>query len=118
MIKSGYSGKAAIATLVFALFAASSGAMAQGHEKDSNWEKNHPRREQGNHRLDNQGDRIGHAVKEGGMSKTKAAHLRKKDRQIRREGRVMASHNGGHITKAEQKALNHQENAVNRQIRN
>jgi hypothetical protein len=28
----------------------------------------------------------------------------------------MASHDGGHITKADQKSLNQQENAVNRQI--
>jgi hypothetical protein len=28
----------------------------------------------------------------------------------------MASHDGGHITKADQKALNQQENAVSKQI--
>jgi hypothetical protein len=35
---------------------------------------------------------------------------------IRREERLMAAQNGGHITKAEQRVLNRQENAVSRKI--
>lgn len=84
--------------------------------KDGQWAKNHPRREQVNGRLSNQNNRIRDEVKEGDMTKTQAAALHKDDRQIRREERSMASQNGGHITKQEQKTLNQQENAVSRQI--
>ena len=45
-----------------------------------------------------------------------AAALHKDDRQIRKEERLMASQNGSHITKQEQKTLNQQENAVSTQI--
>jgi hypothetical protein len=83
---------------------------------DSTWQKNHPRREQVNNRLANQNQRIHKEVKEGEMSKSQAAALHKDDRQIRKEERLMASQNGGHITKPEQKVLNSQENAVSQQI--
>ena len=43
-----------------------------------------------------------------------AAALRRDDRQIRPEERLMASH-GGHIIKTDQRALNQQENGVSRQ---
>ena len=60
--------------------------------------------------------RIKTEVKEGDLTKSQAASLHKDDRQIRQEERLMASQNGGHITKQEQKTLNQQENAVSRQI--
>ena len=50
------------------------------------------------------------------MTKAQAAKIRKEDRQIRQEERAMASQNGGHITKREQRTLNQQENSVSRQI--
>jgi hypothetical protein len=83
---------------------------------DTQWQKDHPRREQVNDRLANQNKRIHKEVKEGEMSKAQAAQLHKEDRQIRHEERAMASQNGGHITKTEQKALNQQENQVSKQI--
>ena len=83
---------------------------------DADWKKDHPRRAEVNSRLANQNQRINKDVKEGEMSKAKAARLKKEDRQIRKEERAMASQNGGHITKQEQKTLNRQENAVSRQI--
>ena len=64
----------------------------------------------------NQNARIKTEVKEGELTKSQAAALHKDDRQIRREERLMASQNGGHITKQEQKTLNQQENAVSKQI--
>lgn len=83
---------------------------------DTKWQKNHPRREQVNNRLANQNQRIKNEVKEGEITKSQAAGLHKEDRQIRQEQRDMASQNGGHITKQEQKTLNQQENAVSKQI--
>jgi hypothetical protein len=100
---------AAAATL--ALSALASNALA-----DTQWQKEHPRREQVNNRLGNQNKRIKQERKEGEITKGQAAKLHKEDRAIRKEERTMASTNGGHITKAEQKALNQQENQVSKQI--
>ena len=83
---------------------------------DTKWQKNHPRREQVNDRLANQNTRIKNEVKEGEITKSQAAGLHQEDHQIRQEERDMASQNGGHITKQEQKTLNQQENAVSKQI--
>ena len=102
-------------TLVLTLGALLIGAASVAHA-ETTWEKNHPRRDQVNDRLANQNKRINKEVKEGEISKAQAAKLHKEDRQIRQEERVMASHDGGHITKADQKSLNQQENAVSRQI--
>jgi hypothetical protein len=82
----------------------------------THWEKTHPRRDQVNDRLARQNARIHQEVKEGDLTKTQAAALHKDDRQIRGEKRAMASQNGGHITKSEQKVLNQQENVVSTQI--
>src|SRR5882724_11883188 len=83
---------------------------------DTQWQKNHPRREQVNNRLANQNKRIHQERKEGEITKAQAAKLHREDRAIRKEERTMASTNHGHITKAEQKALNQQENQVSKQI--
>jgi hypothetical protein len=83
---------------------------------EGQFDKNHPRRTEVNKRLKNQHKRINKEVKEGEITKAKAAKLHKEDRQIRKEERIMASQNGGHITKQEQKTLNQQENAVSKQI--
>lgn len=93
-------------------------ALARADDKETQWQKDHPRRAQVNGRLANQDKRIHQEVKEGEMSKAKAAQLHKEDHQIRQEERTMASHDGGHITKADQRALNQQESAVSRKIGN
>ena len=92
------------------------GLTGAAHADETKWDKDHPRREEVNKRLENQNDRIHKEVKEGELSKAKAARLHKEDHQIRQEERAMASQNGGHITRQEQKTLNQQENAVSRQI--
>ena len=83
---------------------------------ETKWEKQHPRRDQVNDRLARQNARIRHERKEGELSGAQAAALHKDDRQIRKEERLMASQNGGHITRQEQRTLNSQENAVSKQI--
>lgn len=103
---------AALALVVGLTVAMASTAMAA----DTTWQKNHPRREQVNERLAHQNARIKEEVKEGDLTKAQAAALHKKDHQIRREERLMASQNGGHITKQEQKTLNQQENTVSKKI--
>ncbi len=89
---------------------------ASSASADTAWQKAHPRREQVNNRLANQNRRIHKDVKNGTLTRGQAAALHHDDRRIRREERSMAGQNGGHVTKAEQKALNQQENAVSRTI--
>ena len=100
----------------FALMAALAISASSGALAETQWEKNHPRRDQVNDRLEHQNKRINKEVKEGELTKQQAAGLHKEDHQIRQEERDMASQNGGHITKQEQKTLNQQENAVSKQI--
>ena len=106
------STKAAVFALAFAMVGtAATGAMAQ-----TNWERDHPRRDQVNDRLQNQNRRINQEVREGEISKAKASQLYREDHAIRQEERTMSKFNSGHITPAEQKSLNQQENAVSGQI--
>jgi hypothetical protein len=80
------------------------------------WAKNHPRRAEVNGRLENQNRRIDREYREGEITKGQAQELHHEDHQIRQEERDMASQDGGHITRQEQKTLNQQENGVSRQI--
>ena len=98
------------------LSAVAAASMGSAMAAETNWEKTHPRRDQVNDRLANQNKRIHQEVKEGEMSKGQAAKLHHEDHQIRKEERLMASQNNGHITKQEQRTLNQQENAVSKQI--
>jgi len=93
-----------------------SGLATNALADDTQWQKTHPRREQVNNRLANQNKRIHQERKQGEITKAQAAKLHREDHAIRKEERTMASTNGGHITKAEQKALNQQENQVSKQI--
>lgn len=102
-----------IATLLTVAAAAS---FAQAPAGETQFDKTHPRRAEVNHRLAHQDKRIHKEVKEGEMTKAQAAQLHKEDRGIRKEERLMASQNGGHITKQEQRTLNEQENKVSAQI--
>lgn len=102
--------------LAIALGTLLTGAVASSALADTKWEKHHPRRDQVNDRLSNQSKRIHHEVKDGDLTHAQAATLRKDDRQVRTEERAMASQNGGHITKLEQKTLNQQQNAISKQI--
>ena len=92
------------------------GASGHAAADESQWQQNHPRRAEVNHRLVNQNRRIHQEVKEGELTPQQAAKLHQEDHQIRQEERDMASQNGGHITAAEKKVLNQQENAVSREI--
>ena len=90
--------------------------MASTALAETQWQKDHPRREQVNNRLAHQNKRIKQERKEGEITKAQAQKLHSEDHAIRQEERTMASTNHGHITKAEQKSLNQQENQVSKQI--
>jgi len=83
---------------------------------DGSWAQTHPRRDQVNDRLANQTRRVHQEVKEGELTKSQAASLHRQDHQVREEERLMASQDGGHITKSEQHVLNQQENKISREI--
>lgn len=80
------------------------------------WQNHHPRRVEVNQRLANQNKRIDAERREGEITKTQAKALHAEDRQVRQEERVMASHDNSHLTRADQRSLNQQENAISRQI--
>jgi hypothetical protein len=89
---------------------------AGGAMAETQWNKDHPRRHEVNHRLANQNRRIHHEVKDGQINHHQAAELHHEDHAIRQEERDMARQDGGHITKSEDRTLNQQENGVSRQI--
>jgi hypothetical protein len=102
--------------LIMTALSATFAGLAGNAFAETNWQKNHPRRTEVNKRLANQNRRIHNDVKDGDMSKAKAAQLHHEDHQVRQEERDMASQNGGHISKPEQRVLNQQENGVSKQI--
>jgi hypothetical protein len=69
-----------------------------------------------NTRLARQNARITRERREGELSMAQARDLRGEDRGIRDQERFDASHDGGHITRAEQHQLNQEENGVSHQI--
>ncbi len=82
------------------------------------WDARHPRRDQVNDRLEHQNRRIANQVRAGELTHRQAANLRANDRDIRAEERQMARLDGGHLTRADQRALNQQENANSSRIGN
>jgi len=102
-----------VAASIVALGLISASGFAQ-----NNFDETHPRRAEVNSRLANQNARVDNKVAEGKMSQGEAAKIHRQDHAIRKEERRDAAANGGHITKAEQVHINHQENHVSREIRN
>ncbi len=106
-------------TRKFALVAvafAALGLSATSASAETWWQHTHPRRTEVNARLGYQNFRINREVREGELAPWQARRLHREDFAIRKEERSMASFNGGHITRGEQRALNHQGNQVSRRI--
>lgn len=103
--------------LLTGLLAASLLLAAQARA-ESEWQKEHPRREEVNQRLHHQDRRIHRELKEGKISRDEARKLHGEDRDIRQQEQDMAKLDHGHITKQEQKMLNQEENQVSQQIKN
>jgi hypothetical protein len=101
---------------MIAIALATLGTSATAASAETLWQANHPRRVEVNSRLAMQNFRINQGVATGRITPLQARQLHAEDHAIRTEERVMARFNGGHITRAEQRALNQQENAVSRQI--
>ncbi len=103
-----------VATLVAGLLNA--GMLTGTTFAGERWRLHHPRRAEVNQRLRNQSQRIKEGLKSGELSPAEAQTLHQEDRQIRYEERAEAAEHGSHITKAEQRQLNQQENAASQQI--
>ncbi|HEY6457773.1 MAG TPA: hypothetical protein VIY90_21065 [Steroidobacteraceae bacterium] len=103
-------------TLTFAAAAVMLAGVVGTASAETSWQKRHPRRTQVNHRLHTQNRRIHNDVKNGRMTRSQAASAHKEDHQVRQEERDMARQNGSHLTKPEQRVLNHQENGISGQI--
>jgi hypothetical protein len=99
-----------------AAFVLLSGLAGASMAAETTWEKHHPRRDQVNDRLEKQDKRINQQVKQGDLTQAQAATLHKDDHAIRQEERDMAALDNGHITSADQQALDQQENSVSKQI--
>lgn len=80
------------------------------------WQNHHPARVEVNHRLANENHRIRVERREGVISAREARHLHKADYRVRLEERRMAMRHHGHLTRAEQGRLNHQENRLSHRI--
>ena len=98
------------AALIAVVCAAATAANAGG------WGGSHPRRAQVNARLENQHDRVAAGLHDGQLSQAEARSLAHEDHSLRLEERNMARFDNGHITKADQRSLNQQENAISEQI--
>ena len=102
----------ALSVVCVALF----GATVNASAANCGWDHDHCRRVEVNSRLEAQNLRIDHEVYRGQISYARANQLHQEDRHILHEERLMASVDGGHLTRQDQRILNHQENAVSRQI--
>jgi len=76
----------------------------------------HPRVNEVNQREENQQQRIGNGIKNNQLSSKQASNLEKRETSVQnREQKDMAAHNG-HLTKAEQKGINRQQNRISKSI--
>jgi hypothetical protein len=98
------------ATSVLLLVGLSDGASASPRSN------HHPRRTEVNYRLANQNRRTNHEFCEGEIVRAQARRMHGQDYFVRREERLMASQHHGHITRAEQRALNQQETGLSGEI--
>jgi len=76
----------------------------------------HPRVNEVNRREENQQQRIGNGIKSGNLNSKQASNLEKRETSVQnREKKDMSEHNG-HLTKAEQKGINRQQNRISKSI--
>jgi hypothetical protein len=105
----------AAAGLMFASFAAAQTSTTSGAGPGV-VDPGHPRVNQVNGREQNQQNRIANGMKNGTLNSKQATNLEKRETSVQnREKKDMAAHNG-HLTKAEQKGINRQQNRISKSI--
>jgi hypothetical protein len=80
------------------------------------WAQNHPRRVEVNARLANQNKRIDADLASGKITAKQAARLHREDRMARKDERFDAGFDKSHLTNADQRSLNQDENGISKQI--
>lgn len=76
----------------------------------------HPRVNEVNQREQNQQNRIANGLQNGTLNAKQASNLENREASVQnRETKDMAAHNG-HLTKAEQRGINRQQNRISRSI--
>jgi uncharacterized lipoprotein YajG len=76
----------------------------------------HPRVNQVNRRQERQQQRIANGVKSGKLSPQQTANLEKREASVQKREQKDMAKNGGHLTKAEQKGINRQQNRISKSI--
>jgi hypothetical protein len=76
----------------------------------------HPRVNEVNTREQNQQDRIANGVKNGTMTPGQAAHVEHQEQHIENQEKADMAKNNGHLTKAETRQLNKEQNHTSREI--
>lgn len=103
--------------LMIALFGIAGAAATVTAASASPWDWHHPRRAEVNHRLARQDMRINRDYRDGRISLRQAHYPHGEDRMLRHQERFDARFDHGHITRADHRALNQDENGVSHQIR-
>jgi hypothetical protein len=107
-----FSKKIALTSLAVALVAGT--AM---NASAATWAQTHPRRVEVNTRLANQNRRIDRDLASGKITAQQAAQLHHDDSQIRASERTDAKFDNSHLTTADKRSLNQDENAVSKDIK-
>jgi hypothetical protein len=93
-----------------------SGMIATAASAETPFQANHPRQAEVLKRDAHQRAVIREERREGDLSRAKARHLLAVDRRIAHRDHVLSRANGGHISRHEQRVLNHEENGVGKRI--
>ncbi len=90
---------------------------AAGAASANPWQMHHPRRVEVNMRLARIDHRIAMERRDGELSRGQARELRHEDAGLRGEERFDASRDRSHLTRAEYRHINREEDRLNRQVR-
>jgi hypothetical protein len=91
-------------------------AISVNASAEDQWQRNHPRRVEVNHRLANLNHRVWQERHDGQISRAQAWKDHHEVHQMRMEERAMAAKDHTHLTRADWKSLNQQENTVSSQV--
>ena len=81
------------------------------------YDKGHPRINQVDRRQQNQQQRISNDIKDGKMTPAQAAQVEKQDARIENQEKADIAKNGGtHLTKAQQRQINREQNRTSKKI--
>ena len=89
---------------------------AAGAASANPWQMHHPRRVEVNHRLNHIDHRIAVERREGELTRGEARDLRREGAGLRGQERFDARHDRSHLTRAEYRRLNREEDHLSRQV--